>query len=130
MPDGCPFCELDESRVLIGHSVGIAFLDAFPVAEGHTLVVPRRHVACLFDLGVDEQVALWVLVAEARRQLQQRHNPQGFNIGVNDGQVAGQTVMHAHIHIIPRYSGDSADPRGGIRWVIPEKARYWRGAAQ
>jgi diadenosine tetraphosphate (Ap4A) HIT family hydrolase len=90
------------------------------------LVVPRKHVASLFELSIFDQAALWTLVAETRLKLQERHRPDGFNIGVNDGQAAGQTVMHAHIHIIPRYSADIADPRGGIRWVIPEKARYWR----
>ena len=126
MEAACPFCNLEPSRIWLETSVGIALPDAFPVSGGHTLVIPRKHVASLFDLSLDEQAAIWQLVADARHQLQQRFHPDGFNIGVNDGQAAGQTVMHAHIHIIPRYSGDRDDPRGGIRWVVPSKARYWR----
>lgn len=68
---------------------------------------------------------MWSIVAEVRADLQKRHQPDGFNIGLNDGASAGQTVMHAHIHIVPRYAGDVADPRGGVRWVIPAKADYW-----
>lgn len=122
----CPFCKPDTVRVWLENAVAIVLHDVFPISEGHALVVPRRHVASLFDLPTEEQAALWQLVAEARQQLQRQFNPHGFNIGVNDGRAAGQTVMHAHIHVIPRYSGDRDDPRGGIRWVIPEKARYWR----
>jgi diadenosine tetraphosphate (Ap4A) HIT family hydrolase len=121
----CPFCEPDDDRIWLDNGTGIALHDAFPVSEGHTLIIPRKHVASLFELSSDDQAALWQLVTEARLRLQERHRPDGFNVGVNDGRSAGQTVMHAHIHIIPRYSGDQDDPRGGIRWVIPEKARYW-----
>jgi diadenosine tetraphosphate (Ap4A) HIT family hydrolase len=84
-----------------------------------------QHVASLFDRPAEEQAALWWLVAEVRSRLQAQLKPAGFNIGVNDGQAAGQTVDHAHIHVIPRYNGDVADPRGGVRWIIPDKARYW-----
>jgi diadenosine tetraphosphate (Ap4A) HIT family hydrolase len=90
------------------------------------LVVPRRHVASLFDLPEGEQAALWRLVAQVRSKLMAELQPDGFNIGVNDGLAAGQTVMHAHIHVIPRRLGDIADPRGGIRWVMPAKAMYWQ----
>lgn len=100
-------------------------MDSFPISPGHALVVPRQHVACFFDLPKEEQLAMWSLVAEVRADLQKRHQPDGFNIGLNDGTAAGQTVLHAHIHIVPRYAGDVADPRGGVRWVIPAKADYW-----
>ena len=103
----------------------MAFPDAFPVAEGHTLVVPKRHVASLFDLAEEEQAALWRLVAQVRGKLASELQPDGFNFGVNDGPAAGQTVMHAHVHVIPRRTGDVADPRGGVRWIVPEKAAYW-----
>lgn len=85
--------------------------DAFPVSKGHTLVVPKLHVASVFDLPDDEYQALWRTVAEVREALQQEFEPKGFNIGVNDGAGAGQTVPHAHIHIIPRYLRDLVDPR-------------------
>ena len=103
----------------------MAFYDAYPVSTGHTLVVPEEYVASIFELPVDRQADLWAVVADVREILRQRHSPNGFNIGINDGTAAGQTISHAHIHIIPRYRDDVPDPRGGIRWVIPEKANYW-----
>jgi diadenosine tetraphosphate (Ap4A) HIT family hydrolase len=103
----------------------VAIPDAFPVAEGHLLVVPKRHVASLFDLSDKEHAAIWRLVAQVRGKLASELQPDGFNIGVNDGPAAGQTVMHAHVHVIPRRAGDVPDPRGGVRWVLPGKAQYW-----
>src|SRR5207245_1635860 len=98
-----------------------AFPDKFPIAEGHTLVVPRRHVASLFDLTEKEQAAVWTLVAQVRAKLMAELQPDGFNIGLNDGTAAGQTVLHAHVHVIPRRLGDTDDPRGGVRWILPKK---------
>ncbi len=89
------------------------------------LVVPKRHVASLFDLSEVEQFAVWMLVAKVRATLMAELKPDGFNVGVNDGTAAGQTVMHAHVHVIPRRNGDVADPRGGVRWIMPSKASYW-----
>jgi len=123
----CPFCDVDASRIQLENEVGIAILDAFPVSEGHLLVVPKKHVASLYDLPTNEQAALWQLVSEVRKHIFQTFHPDGFNIGINDGQAAGQTVMHAHIHVIPRRIGDDPDPRGGIRRVITGKAQYWKG---
>jgi len=120
----CPFCELHAGRIYLENDFALALPDGFPVAEGHTLVVPRRHVASLFDLPEDEQAALWKLVALVRAKLMAERTPDGFNIGVNDGVAAGQTVMHAHVHVIPRRQGDVADPRGGVRWIMPMKAAY------
>jgi diadenosine tetraphosphate (Ap4A) HIT family hydrolase len=108
-----------------GHAA--AFRDRYPLSEGHSLVVPGRHVASLSDLTAEEEAELWALVREVREDLAASHDPGGFNIGVNDGEAAGQTVGHAHIHVIPRYAGDVVDPRGGIRWVIPDRAAYWTG---
>ncbi len=122
----CPFCNLDAARILLENDAGLAIRDAFPVSEGHTLVVPKQHVASLYDLDAKEQAALWELAANVRAKLAEEFHPDGFNVGVNDGRAAGQTVMHAHIHIIPRYVGDSSDPRGGVRWVMSKKARYWQ----
>jgi diadenosine tetraphosphate (Ap4A) HIT family hydrolase len=121
----CPFCHLEKPRITLENDFSAAFPDAFPVAEGHTLVVPKRHVASLFDLSEAEQAALWRLVALVRGKLASELQPDGFNVGVNDGPAAGQTVLHAHVHVIPRRAGDVADPRGGVRWVVPAKARYW-----
>jgi len=88
-------------------------------------VIPRQHIASFFELSVVEQQELWALVAQIRAKLLEEYRPDGFNVGLNDGTAAGQTVRHAHIHVIPRYSGDVCDPRGGVRWIIPEKADYW-----
>lgn len=103
----------------------IAFLDAYPLTDGHTLVIPRKHVASIYELNAEEQAAVWSLVAQVREQPLTGMKPDAFNIGVNDGLAAGQTVEHAHVHIIPRRKGDVPDPRGGIRWIIAEKAKYW-----
>jgi diadenosine tetraphosphate (Ap4A) HIT family hydrolase len=121
----CPFCSLDASRKWIEHEHAIAFADAYPVADGHTLVTPRKHVASIYELSADVQSAVWELVAQVRERLLVGLKPDGFNIGVNDGAAAGQTVEHAHVHIIPRRNGDVTDPRGGIRWIIDDKANYW-----
>lgn len=121
----CPFCAFDELQLVASNLAAIALPDAFPVANGHVLVVPRQHVTSIFDLPEADQAQLWTLVAHVRQDLAERLAPAGFNIGVNDGTAAGQTVPHAHVHIIPRFQGDVPDPRGGIRWVIAEKAKYW-----
>ncbi len=122
---GCPFCELNAADVIAASEFAFAFRDRYPVAEYHTLVIPRRHVASLFELDAYELADVWALVAEVRQTLAEEFEIEAFNVGVNDGLPAGQTVLHAHVHVIPRAYGDSDDPRGGIRWVIPDKARYW-----
>jgi diadenosine tetraphosphate (Ap4A) HIT family hydrolase len=124
---GCPFCRLETSRIRLESEFARAFLDGFPVTEGHTLVIPKRHVSSLFELTETEQSDVLRLVAEVRASLLHELQPEGFNIGLNDGIPAGQTVMHAHVHVIPRRHGDVADPRGGVRWIIPDKAAYWTG---
>jgi len=121
----CPFCKLPQERVFLATETTLAFLDAYPVTEGHALVIPKRHVASIFELPPEELAALWSQVATVRKLLAEKYSPDAFNIGVNDGAAAGQTVSHAHIHVIPRRKGDSTDPRGGIRWIIPDKAKYW-----
>ena len=119
----CPFCSLDSSRMWIQNEHAIAFPDAHPVTDGHTLVIPRQHVGSMYGLRADQQAAVWDLVTEVRRRLLIGMKPDGFNIGVNDGLAAGQTVDHAHVHVIPRYRGDVPDPQGGIRWIISEHAK-------
>lgn len=123
--EGCPFCALPAERIVHAHRLALALRDGYPVSPGHTLVIPRRHVASLAELSIDEACALWTLLNEARAALAEELHPDAFNIGINDGPAAGQTVMHLHVHLIPRHVGDRPDPRGGVRWVIPEKADYW-----
>jgi diadenosine tetraphosphate (Ap4A) HIT family hydrolase len=119
------FYPIAPERMLLETRQCVAFLDTTPVAKGHTLVVAKTVTASLFDLPAEVQAELWETVRRVREMLIERFRPDGFNIGVNDGAAAGQTVPHAHIHIIPRFLSDVADPRGGIRWIIPTKARYW-----
>ena len=99
--------------------------DGFPVSEVHTLIIPKRHIASIFEATIEEQVDIFTTLKKAKKQLEKTLNPDGYNIGINDGISAGQTVMHLHIHLIPRYAADQNDPRGGIRWIFPEKADYW-----
>lgn len=121
----CPFCELPPQRI-VGKSEGcIAFADDYPISPGHTLVIPQRHVASFFETTAEERSELFSLLDWCRGELIERYHPAGFNIGINDGKAAGQTVMHLHIHLIPRYPGDKSDPRGGVRWMFPDKADYW-----
>ncbi len=124
MDSTCPFCKLRDERCVLVNQHVRAFRDAFPISNGHTLIISRRHAASIFDLDEEEQTAIWSTASIIRQQLQQEFAPDAFNIGMNDGAAAGQTVRHAHLHVIPRYAGDVADPRGGMRWVVPSLADY------
>jgi diadenosine tetraphosphate (Ap4A) HIT family hydrolase len=121
----CPFCALPQERILIENEHGAAIRDGFPVSPGHTLIIPKYHVASFFEIGTSVRAGLFVLLDQAKEILDQEYRPTSYNIGINDGAAAGQTIPHMHIHLIPRFQGDQLDPRGGIRWVIPEKADYW-----
>jgi diadenosine tetraphosphate (Ap4A) HIT family hydrolase len=121
----CPFCHLEPSRVIAGNSLAIVIRDGFPISRGHTLVIPRRHVGSFFEISDEERSAMLELLGKQKHSLDQELSPAGYNVGINDGAAAGQTVPHLHIHLIPRYAGDLPDPRGGVRWVLPSKARYW-----
>jgi diadenosine tetraphosphate (Ap4A) HIT family hydrolase len=121
----CPFCSIDSDRIIVANEQAIAIADGVAITQGHTLVIPREHISSIFEMASETQYKVWELVRTVRGLLQERFKPAAFNIGVNDGKEAGQTVDHAHIHIIPRYRGDVEDPRGGVRWVIPSKAKYW-----
>jgi diadenosine tetraphosphate (Ap4A) HIT family hydrolase len=117
---------LDPTRIVLANDHAVATYDGYPVTPGHSLIIPKRHIASFFEATREEQAAMFDLLAEMRQLLLKEHKPDGFNIGINDGQAAGQTVMHLHIHLIPRYAGDTEDPRGGVRWIMPEKAPYWK----
>ncbi len=121
----CPFCNLADARIWRRNDHALAITDRYPLTEGHTLVLPARHVPRFFDLQPEEMSAVWALVAEVRTALLERLDCDGFNVAVNDGPAAGQTIMHSHIHVIPRRLGDTRDPRGGVRWIFPERAAYW-----
>jgi diadenosine tetraphosphate (Ap4A) HIT family hydrolase len=121
----CPFCTLPADRIVKSSLHGVVIRDGFPVSPGHTLVIPHRHIWSFFDMSADEKADLLGLLDAAKKSVDAEFNPSGYNIGINDGPAAGQTVPHLHIHLIPRYEGDQPDPRGGVRWVIPQKADYW-----
>ena len=121
----CPFCSIESSRIVVSNERAYVIRDGFPVSPGHTLIIPRRHVASFFEITAEERGAMLALLGDAKSLLDQEFHPTGYNVGINDGADAGQTVPHLHIHLIPRYPGDRADPRGGVRWVLPEKADYW-----
>lgn len=121
----CVFCNLESGKELITETAtAVAFLDSYPVNPGHTLIIPKRHVADYFELSIHEQRALWLVVNRCKKLIQKRFNPDGFNVGINVGEAAGQSIFHVHIHLIPRYKGDVENPRGGVRGVIKEKQEY------
>lgn len=120
-----PFLIGDEIRELIVETATVfSFYDKFPVSKGHALIVPKRLVSNYFELTLKEQMACWIVVNKVKAILQEKYNPDGFNVGINIEETAGQTIWHCHIHVIPRYKGDVENPRGGIRGVIPIKKEY------
>lgn len=114
-----------ETRIVEQNEFALWIYDGFPISPGHCLIIPKRHVASFFDISEEEKQAMLALLNRAKAAIDRKHQPAGYNIGINDGPAAGQTVLHLHLHLIPRYPGDVADARGGVRWVIPEKADYW-----
>lgn len=115
----CPFCLPNLDREIIAETpMAYAVYDRYPVSPGHALVIPKAHAASYFDLSMHVQHSCWFLLNHVRDLLQERYQPDGFTVGINVGEAAGQTVMHVHIHLIPRYVGDVEDARGGVRGVV------------
>ncbi len=121
----CPFCTLELSRIRYENNTFQVIRDGFPITPGHTLIITKQHTASIFELEPEEFLQLREAIHWAKTDLNQEFSPDSYNLGINDGPEAGQTVPHLHIHLIPRYKSDQPDPRGGVRWVIPEKAKYW-----
>jgi len=121
----CPFCNLDKDRIVDESKFGLVIRDAFPLFPGHTLVIPKRHTPSFFDLDETERNDLLDLIKKSKLQLDEEFHPDSYNIGLNDGPEAGQTIPHLHLHLIPRYKNDCGDPKGGVRWINPDKAKYW-----
>jgi diadenosine tetraphosphate (Ap4A) HIT family hydrolase len=121
----CTYCTLSESRIIDQSPLTLVIRDVFPVSPGHTLIIPRRHVESYFDLTDQEREDMIFMTTRAKDSLKKELSPQAFNIGINEGFAAGQTVAHINMHLIPRFKGDVAEPRGGIRWLFPEKAIFW-----
>ncbi len=120
----CFMCSIDPDAIVTENDLALAFRDSYPVSTGHTLVITRRHAETWFDATKKEQRALLELVTEIKATLDDELHPDGYNVGFNAGEAAGQTVMHLHLHVIPRFDGDIEDPRGGIRGAIPAKRIY------
>ena len=121
----CIFCNLEPSRIEDRNEFFVAIKDLYPVTEGHTLIIPSRHVESFFELTRDEEIAMLDMLISQKEELSQLDTTiTGFNVGINDGEDAGQTIMHCHIHLIPRRKGDMESPRGGVRGVIPDKQSY------
>jgi diadenosine tetraphosphate (Ap4A) HIT family hydrolase len=123
-PEPSPFLAQPESAWTASNALAFALRDRYPVSPGHSLIIPRRLVATWFDATRDEQIALFDLIEKVKRTLDEEFHPDGYNVGFNAGVAAGQTVMHLHVHVIPRFVGDVADPRGGVRYVVPARANY------
>lgn len=122
MSTDCPFCQPTE--MLLENDLAYVIRDQSPVNPGHLLVLPRRHVADWFETTAQERQAMFELADAAKTQLDAEFHPHGYNLGINVGEAAGQTVFHVHLHLIPRFRGDVANPRGGVRGVIPSKQNY------
>ncbi|MCF8334889.1 MAG: HIT domain-containing protein [Bacteroidales bacterium] len=121
----CLFCNPKSQLKFITESAtAYAVYDGLPVSNGHALVIPKKHIPNYFDLSINQQQSIWIVVNRVKEILEERYKPEGFNVGFNVNEPAGQTIFHAHIHVIPRYSGDMDNPKGGVRHVIPEKGKY------
>lgn len=121
----CLFCSMPIDRIVAENDLSYAVRDGFPVTEGHTLIIPKRHVDGFFGLTTDEVLACNRLLKELHSSIEtQDQLVKGFNVGMNVGAVAGQTIFHCHIHLIPRREGDVENPRGGVRHTIPGKGFY------
>jgi diadenosine tetraphosphate (Ap4A) HIT family hydrolase len=118
----CPFCKTGDT--VLKNNLAYVRYDKYPVSQGHLLIIPFRHVSDYFELDNDEKSALYRLLDEGKELLIGEYQPDGFNVGINIGETAGQTIPHVHIHLIPRYKGDTNNPMGGVRGVIPEMKMY------
>ncbi|MDA8080354.1 MAG: HIT family protein [Actinomycetota bacterium] len=121
----CVFCQYDRRKAIVENDFGFSIFDLHPVTNGHCLVIPNEHNPDYFGLSIQVRKGLDELLMAVREHLEDSYSPDGYNIGINNGSAAGQMVMHAHIHVIPRYVGDTGDPRGGIRWIFPRRANFW-----
>ena len=118
----CVFCQMKD--YILENELAYAIYDKYPVGKGHMLFIPKRHVKNFFDITKEEREAIFELIDEGKKLLDEKYSPDSYNVGINCGEHAGQTIMHVHVHLIPRYIGDMKDPTGGVRGVIPEKMKY------
>lgn len=122
--DNCIFCNYNKSEIIAENELAFAVLDKFPVNKGHTLIIPKRHFQSFFEANGEEIKAIYSLLHEVKEMLDIQYEPSGYNIGINVGYDAGQTIMHLHVHLIPRYKGDVDNPRGGVRNLKGSLVKY------
>lgn len=122
----CLFCKWknEKDKIVLENELAFARYDEFAVSQGHILFLTKRHVKDFFETTKEERDAIFELLDEAKKIIDEKYHPSGYNIGMNCGVSAGQTIMHVHVHLIPRYDGDVENPRGGVRGVIPAKQKY------
>ena len=122
----CFFCKVksEKEKIILENKLAFARYDEFPVSNGHMLFMTKRHVKDFFETTMEEKQAIFELIEEGKKIIDEKYNPSGYNIGMNCGKTAGQSIMHIHVHLIPRYNGDVENPRGGVRGVIPKKQNY------
>lgn len=120
----CLFCDYSKDEYIVENDLAFGIFDKFPVNEGHMLIIPKRHFESFFDATEEEIVALYDLIKEGKKYLDKEFNSDGYNVGVNVGEYGGQTIMHLHIHLIPRYKGDIENPKGGVRKLKKELVPY------
>jgi len=120
----CPFCNINEDKIIAKNKFSYAIYDKYPVNKGHILIISKEHIRDYFDASTEVREAIFDLMEDCKSLLDNKYNLDGYNIGFNCGKEAGQTIMHFHLHLIPRYEGDIEDPTGGVRGVIPEKRVY------
>lgn len=131
MNNNCIFCKLRNEERIIGESAHtITFIDNYPASPGHTLVIPKRHFSTYFEATEEELLEIGKAIQNAKKFLDTEFSPDAYNIGINNGLMAGQSVMHLHVHLIPRYQGDVEDPKGGVRWILKNKADYWNNKSK
>lgn len=122
----CLFCKWkdEKEKIVLENELAFAVFDEFAVSKGHMIFMTKRHVKDFFETTKEERIAIFELIDEAKKIIDKKYKPTGYNIGMNCGVSAGQSVMHIHTHLIPRYNGDVENPRGGVRGVIPSKKDY------
>jgi len=120
----CIFCDLDDRDIIIENDLIRAIYDRYPVNEGHMLIIPERHFSSFFSAKEEEVAAIYEIMHQVKDHLDEKYQPDGYNVGINIGRAAGQTIMHLHVHVIPRYEGDVEDPRGGVRHLKEELVPY------
>lgn len=122
--DPCLFCKPKRKEVIAETDLAALVTDTYPVSKGHCLVIPKRHIKTYFECTEEENRDFRILILKAKEHLDKEYSPDGYNIGSNNDLAAGQSVFHLHIHVIPRYTGDVDNPKGGVRWVVPKNSQY------